>query len=77
MCGVGSLDDFMDATETHDLLHWTKNLRECEMHKRGNVAARMKRLNEIEKAGGGMRTQMIHVFVMCAIKCGCAGVCLC
>lgn len=28
MRGVGSLDDFVDATETHDLLHWTENLRE-------------------------------------------------
>lgn len=33
VCGVGSLDDLMDATETHDLLHWTKNLREWK-HRR-------------------------------------------
>lgn len=29
-CGVCSLDHFMDATETHDLLHRAKNLRVCE-----------------------------------------------
>lgn len=32
VCGIGSLYDFMDAMETHNLLHWTKNLRE---HKKG------------------------------------------
>lgn len=30
VCGVGPLDDFMDAMETHDLLHWAKNLRVWE-----------------------------------------------
>lgn len=43
------------------------------------MVATMKRLNGegIENTGGGMRTQMIHVFVMSVIKCGCAGVCVC
>lgn len=26
VCGVGPLDDFLDAPETHDLLHWAEDL---------------------------------------------------